>query len=442
MKSMKKYVIGALLLALCVSLCGCAMTVEEMYCLPRRPERYDNLQAAMDPVMGGLDYAAPSTGENQQTVQTADLDGDGTEEVIVFARGGEEHPLKILLFRRSEERYALMSVIESSGTGFDQVEYANLDGEPGLEMVVGRQVSDQVLANVSVYRFNSGQPEQMMNANYRKYLICDLDGDELGDLVVLTGGAQETDNSIAERYTFSGGEAQRSGEAKLSRPVDQLKRIMVGRLHGGQNGVFVASTVDANTIVTDVFTLMDGAMTNVALSAEAETSVKTLRNYYVYAEDIDQDGQMELPSLITMRSPQERTDAGGEHLIRWYAMTPTGGEVDKLFTYHNYLQGWYLELSREASDRICVSPEGRSSFRFSLWDKSGENLTDLWYLDVLTGEDRSAVATEDGRFVLLKTETAVYACRLEMGARELGVTQEMLTEAFHLIQSAWYTGEM
>jgi len=442
LKNRKKAVIGALALALCVTLCGCAMTVEEMYCLPKRPERYDNLQTAMDPVMGGLDYAAPSTGENQQTVQTADLDGDGTEEVIVFARGEDEHPLKILVFRMEQERYALMNTIESTGTGFDQVEYAQMDGLPGLEMVVGRQVSDQVLGNVSVYRFSQGQPEQMMNANYRKFLICDLDGDELGDLVVLTGGAQETDHSIAERYTLAGGTAQRSGEAKLSQPVNQLKRIMVGNLHGGQKAVFVASTVDANTIVTDVFALVDGAMTNVALSSEAETSVKTLRNYYVYAEDIDQDGQMELPSLITMRSPLARSDAGGEHLIRWYAMTPEGGEVDKLFTYHNYLQGWYLELSREAYDRICVSLEGSGSFRFSLWDRDGENLTDLWYVDVLTGEDRSAVAAEDGRFVLLKTETVVYACRLEMGARELGVTQEMLTGAFHLIQSAWYTGEM
>lgn len=442
MKSMKKVVIGALLLSLCMTLCGCAMTVEEMYCLPRRPESYDNLQVAMDPVMRGLEYAAPSTGRNQQTVQTADLDGDGTEEVILFARAGDEHPLKIFLFRLEDGEYELMSTIESSGTGFDQVEYAQMDGLPGLEMVVGRQVSDQVLGNVSVYRFTGGQPEQMMNANYRKYLISDLDGDELGDLVVLTGGAQETDRSIAERYTLAGGTAERSGEAKLSRPVDQLKRIMVGKLHGGQNAVFVASTVDASTIVTDVFALVDGMMTNVSLSNEAGTSVKTLRNYYVYAEDIDQDGQMELPSLITMRSGMARSDNGGEHLIRWYAMTPEGGEVDKVFTYHNYLQGWYLELSAEAAERICVTPEGSGSFLFSLWDRAGENLTGLWKVDVLTGEDRSAVAAEDGRFVLMKTETVVYACRLEMGARELDVTQEMLTEAFHLIQSAWYTGEM
>ena len=442
MKSVKKYVIGALMLALCMTLWGCAMTVEEMYCLPRRPEQYDNLQTAMDPVMRGLEYAAPANGRNQQTVQTADLDGDGTEEVILFARAEDEHPLKIFTFRLKNGEYELVSTIESGGTGFDQVEYAQMDGTPGLELVVGRQVSDQVLGNVSVYRFSQGRLEQMMNAGYRKFLICDLDGDELGDLVVLTGGAQETDNSFAERYTLAGGTAERSGEAKLSQPVDQLKRIMVGKLYGGQNAVFVASTVDASTIVTDVFALVDGMMSNVSLSSEAGTSVKTLRNYYVYAEDIDQDGQMELPSLITMRSPLVRSTDGGEHLIRWYAMTPEGGEVDKLFTYHNYLQGWYLELSDASAEQICVTPEGSGSFLFGLWDRKGEKLTDLWTIDVLTGEDRSAVASEDGRFVLLKTETVVYACRLEMGARELGVTQEMLTEAFHLIQSAWYTGEM
>ena len=199
-----------------------------------------------------------------------------------------------------------------------------------------------------------------------------------------------------------------------------------------------AATLPASQEPSDVQTMLIMSLADYQVPG----SVKTLRNYYVYAEDIDKDGQMELPSLITMHLPRSRSTNGGEHLIRWYAMTRSGGEVDKLFTYHNYLQGWYLELSAEAVERICVTPEGNGSFRFGLWDSAGETLTDLWIIDVLTGEDRSAVAAEDGRFVLYKTETVVYACRLEMGGRELGVTQEMLTNAFHLIQSAWYTGEM
>ncbi len=65
--------------ALVVSLSGCMLkTVDQMYCLPRRSEEYKDLQAAMDRVMGGLEYCAPVQGENQQTVQMADLTATGS----------------------------------------------------------------------------------------------------------------------------------------------------------------------------------------------------------------------------------------------------------------------------------------------------------------------------------------------------------------------------
>ncbi len=437
----KKTAALAVALACGGALMGCAMTVEEMYCLPRRSESYHNLQEAMDPVMAGLAYAAPTSGSNQQTVQSADLDGDGNEEILVFAKGNDENPLKIFVFRQEEEQYRLMARVESSGADFNQVEYAQLDGVPGLELIVGCRVSDQVLGNVTVYRFPQGQPEQMLTTQYRKFLICDLTEDQLGEMLVLTGGTQETEASIAVCYTIANGQVERSAEARLSQPVDHLKRITLGKLHGGQNAVFVASTVDANTIITDVFAMVDGVLTNVSLSSEAGTSVKTLRNYYVYADDIDQDGILELPSLISM-TPEEDDVLQKEHMIRWYAMTPQGEEVDKLYTYHNYLEGWYLELTAQAAGRIQVTVQGTGTYQFDLQGTEDGKLTHLWTIFVLTGEERSAQAGEDNRFVLTKTDSVVYAGKLELGAMELGVTQELLQQAFHLIQSDWNTGEM
>ena len=55
------------------------------------------------------------------------------------------------------------------------------------------------------------------------------------------------------------------------------------------------------TPVTDIFSLVDGRLTNISFSNEANTSIRTLRNFYVYAEDIDADGVLELPSLLTMK---------------------------------------------------------------------------------------------------------------------------------------------
>ena len=443
MKIFKRILCAAVSAALCISLGGCVMTVDQMYVPPRRSESYKNLQTVMDEYMEGLSYCAPNTGENQQSVQMADLTGDGVKEVAVFVKGSDEHPLKILIFRLEGDAYEPLTVIEANGTAFDQVEYIQLDGAPGLELVVGRQVSDQVLRNVTVYHFQDGKAEQLLTVNYQKFLALDMNVDGRSDLFVLRPGRTDTDCGIVELYSAADGTVSRSSEVDLSQPVGQLKRIMTGSLHGGERAVFVASTVDAGTIVTDVYALVNGELTNVSMSNESGTSVKTVRNYYVYAEDIDSDGVLELPSLIPMRLPTEgRSMEEREHLIRWYALGADGSEYDKRFTYHNYLQGWYMELDEDLVGRLCVVPEDTGRFAFCLWDRNYENLTKLWSVYVLTGEDRSNIAVEDGRFVLLKTDTVVYAAFLEDAAIAMGITQESLINRFFLIQSDWKTGEM
>ena len=442
MNLIKKLCCAVLAAVLCMSLCGCVMTVDQMYVPPRRSESYKNLQTLLDEHRRDMDYCAPITGENQQSVQMADLTGDGVKEVLVFLKGSDQHPLKVLIFRQVGEEYETMSIIETSGTAFDQVEYIQLDGEPGLELVVGCQVSEQVLRNVSVYRFSSGQPEQLMTVNYQKYLTLDMNRDGRGDLFVLRPGRTEGDCGIVELYSAPEGTLERSAEVTLSQPVGQLKRIMTGSLHDGERAVFVASIVDAGTIVTDVYALVGGELTNVSMSNESGTSVKTVRNYYVYAEDIDGDGVLELPSLISMRDASLERSGEREHLIRWYALAADGSEHDKRFTYHNYLQGWYMELDPGLVDRLCVVPEDTGRFAFCLWDKNYTSLQKLWTVYVLTGEDRSSVASEDGKFQIMKTDSVVYAVLIEQDARKLGITEEILTNSFFLIQSDWKTGEM
>ena len=113
------------------------------------------MQSAIDSSMTGLNYCAPLSGEHQQTVQMADLDGDGVQEYLVFAKGSSEKPLRILIFCRIGQTYSLMDTIESTGSAFDLVEYVQMDKRAGVELVVGRQVSNEILRSVRVYSFSS-----------------------------------------------------------------------------------------------------------------------------------------------------------------------------------------------------------------------------------------------------------------------------------------------
>ena len=438
---MKKRILLLLSLLFTLLLTGCAMrTVEEMYALPKRSEEYKELQAAIDTAMYGMTFSSPQAGENQQTVQMADLNGDGVDEYLVFARGATEKPLQVLIFQQDESgKCRTLDTIGFNGQAFEQVEYVDFDDQPGKELVVGFQVSNQVLRSVAVFTFRNGGAELLLMNGYTKMLPCSLSGGG-SELMVLRPGEEETERGMAVLYSYQNGQIVRSVETELSEHTSRIRRIMTSKLQDGTPAVFVTSSSGDNVIVTDVFVVKDGHFTNIAYSTEADTSIRTLLNYYVYAEDIDSDGILELPDLITMKPVNAWRQDEQQFLLRWYAMDVDGWELDKMYTFHNYIGGWYLQLDSQWAGRLTVEQE-QNRFNFYVWDESYQVSIPLFSVFVFTVADRDESASQDGRFPLYRAEGVAYAAQLDFAAPEYGITEKSLQDSFHLIRQDWQTGE-
>ena len=436
---LRNFRIFLLLSMMVLLLSGCNMTtVDQMYCLPERSQAHDDLQKVMNQSMSGFEYSAPVSGDNRQIVQMADLDGDGVEEYLLFAKGADSKPLRIFIFKNEDDSYRLTDTIESSGSAFDRVEYARMNNRAGYELVVGCQVSDQVMGSLSVYTMVDGQMELVMSSSYTEFLSTDFTRNGLSELFVLRPGQADVDNGIAELYSMDGGSVERSSEMNMSRPADKIKRIMIGKLNDGVPAVYVASDVSSNAIITDVFALVDGTFTNVSFSSESGTSVQTLRNYYVYADDIDDDGVLELPNLVVNAESSEITK--DQYVIRWFALRSDGTEVNKRYTYHNFVGGWYLELDHLLAPRFTVQQLG-NTYEFFLWNEEFSQSEKILSVHVLTGQKREEQAAIDNRFILYRGDTTIYAARLEVAADKLGITREKLIGCFHLILKDWNNGE-
>ncbi len=434
---MRKLVFTILLFALiAVAFSGCLMrTADEMYCLPKRSETYNSLQSAINSAMADLEYCAPIAGDNQQTVQMADLDGDGLQEYLLFAKANDDRPLRILIFANVDGAFVHTDTVTCNGTAFDRVEYAQIDKDGGVEIVVGRMLSDQVLRTVAVYSLSNGEAEQLVTTNYSYFLTSDLDADGISELFVLRPGLTETEAGQAELYTHTDGTLLRSNSVNMSSSVGSLKRIVVGKLHGGQSAVYVASSADDKTILTDVYILEEGLLTNVSVTGGEQT----MHNYYVYADDIDSDGVIELPGILPMRAIHQADGVNPHNLIRWYALCVDGSEVDKMYTYHNFLGGWYLELDSALVSRISVTGKN-NIYDFYLWDEQ-DSSRKLMTLSVLTGQSREEQSLLDGAVVLYKSDSVIYTAFLEEQAQEYGLTAENVIRSFHLIHEDWKTGE-
>lgn len=424
------------LLSLVMLLSGCMLkTVDQLYSLPKRSQDYSDLQQAIDPTMEYLDYCAPVQGDNRQTVQLADLTGNGEAEAIVFAKGTDERPLKILVFSRQDGSFVNIAAIETAGTAFEQVEYADMDGNPGAELIVGRQLGNEVLHSLSVYSFSGGQSETILTAGYTRFLVADLNRDDRKELFVLRPGS-DAGNGVAELYAYTDGSLKFYAEAPLSEPVDMLKRLICGGMDGTHQAVFAASSYNEDAIITDVLTVIDGRFVNVSLSNDSGTSIRTVRNYYVYVDDVDGDGLIELPAPVDPEAEDK------QEMLRWYNMTADGGEAVKAFTYHNYSDRWCIFLREEwiGSIQVTREPDGgsNSGYVFSM----GKGGPVLFTIYAFTGDDRERQAESDGRFRLKATDEVTYAALLGSSAAKYGLTQETMISDFNFIREAWKTGEM
>lgn len=420
--------------------CG-SRTVVDMYKIPRRTAEYNNLQTAIDREMHGLTFASPGSGDNQQNLQMADLTGNGKDECVVFAKGDGETPMKILVFTQDPDgSYRLLETIESNGAAFEQVEYVDMDGKPGCEIVAGRRMNNRLMRIVSVYSFAEEHVEQLLSAIYTRFLTCDLNSDRVNELMILRHGDADSNLAAAVLYSYKNGTMERSREAELSDRLESIKRVSVGNLQSGNTAVYISSAIEEEEIITDIFAMKDNMLVNLATLMDVETNTQMLNNQFIYPEDVDEDGVVELPELISAKAVGVQHSDEKQSLMRWYAVDLSGASVNKMCSFHDYEAGWYLQLNRQWMNRIAVEHSG-NTYSFYMWSEDFREAVTVCTIYALTGRNRDTEASEQNRFALSRGDQVVYAAKLETGSAMYGITEEYLRNNFHLIRMDLKSGE-
>ncbi|MGI6029376.1 MAG: hypothetical protein ACOX81_08195 [Candidatus Heteroscillospira sp.] len=391
--------------ALLMLLGGCApVPVSELYSLPKPPDEYVSLQELIDAeISGGSEYASPVRGSHRQSVQLYDLNSSGQDEALAFFRTAEG-ALKIVIYQSDAGVYTPACTISGEGSAIGRIEYADMDGDGTAELIAAWQM-DGGITMLNVYSLRLWSGSVLLTADCSGWTCDDLDRDGNQELLALhcEPGAQGS----LELYSLKGDGSVVSSSAQLSRGFDIAARMTAGNLSTGERALFVeGSYMDSHTI-TDVFISDGGEIRNI--TARQTGISPTTRSYAVYSDDINGDGVTELPSTRLLG-----TGDGAEYwAFDWHQVSADGRLTETLSTFHCYADGWYLELDGFGSRQLSICREDFSAGKCIVISAvDGDTLTPLAAVYTLTGENRHERAVQGGRIVLTEDSTAVYAMRL------------------------------
>ncbi len=445
-----------LLLTFSLLLSGCGLDAGgDLFALPKVAGFVEQLQAAIDDAMSdGSEYSAPLSGTNRQSIQLEDLDGDGVEEAVLFLRTSDA--LKLCVFREEEGGYALAAQAEGEGVSFDSVSYADLNGDGSKEILLGRSLGSGIPKALSVLTLNGGGFLQMLTATYSGYTQLDIDGDGAPELVIARHDLEPL-SGVAEVYSYSPGDGALllEGSANLSKNISALRRLRTGYLSDGSAAAFIIGTTTEGETFTDICAFSGGTFANITLDVESGRSRETVTASDVNAGDINGDGVFDLPRPVMLATYEGRSSAEVFRKIVWRNYSSDGSAGEALQTFHSTQDGWYFVLP-EAWEDAPLAVDRRSSISgertvvFSIVGEDGQALPIL-ELHTLTGDNREYRSTLSGRFVISTSQTRTVASTIYAGKlsdltgtayERYALTPEQVSESFKLIQTEWLTGEL
>ncbi len=431
---LKKSGLLCLLLLLTCWSTGCVSSsaVEDLFTLPQPPIEYTGLLQITDKLIAdGYEYASPTGGQNIQSMQMEDLDGDGKPEAIAFFRKpNDEKPLKIMVFSEQDDVYSLLCTIESSGTAVDRIDYEDMNDDGKLDLVVGWKISTDV-QTVAVYSVGK-EPTLLVRSSYTRYSIQDMDDNGIPSLLVFRANSEGI--SMAEFYGWRKDAMELAYRCSLSSTMAELSSgsIVHGKTENGNQAVYVTGVNEQGIAVTDILVSQEnGALTNAALSGRTGRSDIAFPYRQLSPQDINGDERVEIPAPVIEEGSNKKNDG----IVQWMSYNSNGKEKKVATTYHCLTSGWYFHVPEEWEEHLTTSvTESDLNENRVVMQLDGDPVLAIY---TITGENRENKALRGNRVVLKRQAATVYAGELLEGAAAWGVDEELLRSEFNLIVKSW-----
>ncbi len=421
-----------------LSFCGCDLFKTETDALISPPE----LTGDMSPIRDTLNSSAPegytlkypSAGDRRSAVVLEDINSDGKMEAFAFYSTIEDGitTMSVNYIRNSEGKWSSVATQSIAAGGVERVDFCDLDGDGSEEILVGWEVHGTTDRQVAVYSPTGEALAQRMLQSYTNFICCDLDGDEGFELFVQhLNSSEQLNRAMLFELTYLG--VSQIGGCLMDSSAKAASEPIVSTLSTGQAAIYIDEVKGIGNI-TEVLFFSKGELVNPLLdSEETIENTKTVRAYTLSATDINGDNILEIPVASVL--PSALTSSN--EVLYYTSWCSFNGEAltSKLNTVVNSIDGYYITVPEKWWGRIAVAKETEYNLRtFYYYDAETETVGDkIGYIKTVPQKSYKSEEYE-GAITLAETEENVYLGMIVDTSGELTLTAEELKAMFKLFQ--------
>lgn len=444
-----------ILTLLLVFLTGCTYQMGDgLLSLPRLPEEYVGLQKLYDEILAeGAAYVSAKSGANRQSVQLADFDSDGENEVVSFFKNADG-TFSVYIHKKFDETYFEIGKADGVGKNIRSVDYINMNAMGELALLVTWDLEDSLQSALSVYSVRDGEMQNVLDLQYLSYYVTDMDLDAQDDIIAVSRDSGEQFNSVA-MYSFDGSKCEVKGKTQLSIESDKVVNMVAGLTTSGKRAVYIDSSTLESEYVTDIiYCQNDGALMNESIDTESGSANVTKRHINVYSSDIDNDGIVEVPLAKMFTGYTDPLSSDTRWKINWSEIE-TGKIVNNsMNTFHNSLEGWFFILPEKWDtdvSAVIVNESNVSQTTFFVpyeiaddnYSMSYDETNSLVTIYAVSADNADTFIRKNRDVTIIKeTETTVYGYKVyDNGMSKYAVTAEDVEFLLNFNKSTEWTLE-
>ncbi len=380
----------------------------------------------------GSDYTlkTPTDGGHRSALIYVDLNNDGEDEIVAFySKRGASETVSLQIFLSDGDGWKALAGAESGFNELKQVEFADINGDGTNEIIVGWGLQNsKLLQQVNIYNVNYDTPEikSVFHTKYSSFGVFDFDADKKSELVVIhSDNSSEASVTKIQLFDYESNKFAMVANGEVDpmiTTVSQIEFDYIRRLSCSR--IYIDGYTSDGLMTTDVisFGIGEQKLSRVFVGGETVCALSK-RSTNIGCEDINGDGIVEIPIQKNLEHKSLNSS-----VIEW--TTVFEGRTGKICRYFdNRANDYYFQVPKELENNtIPVLLSDGTTMRFYLLEKEEDGSLQSAPLFEVRIEYDETLNPISGQFRLIDIYKGKrYYYRIFEAGEKLGITKKTIS---------------